>query len=66
MFSKIVGVLESNEAEVVAILEALQLSLLSFDEKLVVESDSLNAILWVSCPSNFQGSLEVQLLLERD
>lgn len=40
MFSKSVGVKESNEAEVMAILEALRLFSSSFQAKLIVESDS--------------------------
>lgn len=44
MFSKSVGCIESNEAGVIAILEALQIFSSSFSTKLVVESDSTNAI----------------------
>lgn len=43
MFSKHVGIMESNEVEVLAILEALRFFSSSFIGKLVVESDSLNA-----------------------
>lgn len=48
MISKHVGCMESNEVEVVAILEALRLFASSFNSKLEVESDSLNVISWVS------------------
>lgn len=41
------GVRDSNEAEVLAILEALRIFSRSFQRRLVVESDSLNAISWV-------------------
>lgn len=47
MFSKHVGCMESNEAGMVAILEALQIFTPSFNTKLVVESDSMNGISWV-------------------
>lgn len=54
MFSKHVSCMESNEAEVVAILEAFQIfSLVSFNENLVVESDSFNAIFWASSSAKF-------------
>lgn len=43
--------MESNEAEVVAILEALQI--VSSQASLVVESDSSNAINWVSSLASF-------------
>lgn len=40
--------MESNEAEVVAILEALRIfASSSFQDLLIVDSDSLNAITWV-------------------
>ena len=44
LFSKHVCSMESNEVEVGAILEALRIHSSSFHAKLVVESDSLNAI----------------------
>ena len=47
MFSKNVGIKESNEAEVLAILEALMISS-TFKKSLIVKSDSSNAIRWVS------------------
>lgn len=50
IFSKHVG-LESNETEVVAILEALWIYSPSFHEKLMAESDSMNNILWASSSS---------------
>lgn len=49
MLSKHVGVKESNEAEVLTILEALQVFWASFQDRLIVESDSLNPISWISC-----------------
>lgn len=52
-FSKHVGHMESNEAEVVAILEVLRIfASSSFQELLIVDSDSLNAITWV-LPAKF-------------
>lgn len=44
MFPKAVGVKDSNEAELLAILEALRLFIASFQGRLVVETYSLNAI----------------------
>lgn len=43
MFSKSVGIIKSNEAEMLAILEALRF-FSSFSSKLVVDRDYLNAI----------------------
>ena len=48
MFSKHVGVRDSNEAEVLEILKALRLFSTNFGDALIVESDSSNAIFWVS------------------
>lgn len=45
--SRNMGTMESNEVEFLVILEALRF-LSSFNGKLVVESNSLNAIYWVS------------------
>lgn len=42
------GVKESNEAEVLAIFEALRLFSRSFQAKLIVESDSSNTVKWAS------------------
>lgn len=42
------GVKESNETEVLAILEALLLFFSSFHVRVIVESDSSNAISWIS------------------
>ena len=47
LFSKNVGVCDSNEAEVLVILEDLRF-FRSFDGRLLVESDSSNAVVWVS------------------
>lgn len=44
MLSKDVGIKYSNEAEVLAILEALRFFTHSFQGNLMVESDLLNAI----------------------
>lgn len=54
LFSKHVGCMESNEAEVVAILEALQI-FISSHSKLVVESDSLH-------PCRFQFLKQIKVL----
>lgn len=48
MFSKHVGIKESNEMEMMAILEALRIFSPSFQDKLVAKSDSINAISWAS------------------
>lgn len=47
-FSKHVGVFNSNEAEVLAILEALQLFPSVDHDMLIVGRDSSNEIAWVS------------------
>ena len=47
-FSSYIGVKDSNEAEILAIHEALKLYKVSFNHPLIVESDSLNAISWVT------------------
>lgn len=59
MFSKNVGVKESNVAEVKAILEALLLFSRSFQSKLIVESDSGNAVKWASILSYYHKTLEI-------
>ena len=48
MFSKHIGVCDSNEAEVLAILEAIHLFSSYCIEALIMKSDSSNAISWVS------------------
>ena len=48
MFSKHVGICDSNEAEVLAILEALRCFSRNILGDLIVESDSSNAITWTS------------------
>lgn len=48
LFSKNVRINESNEIEVLALLEALWLFSLSFQAKLIVESDSDNVVIRVS------------------
>lgn len=68
MFSKHVGTMESNEAEVLAILEAVRIfASSSFNSRLEVKSDSLNVISWVSSsaviPWRFQFYLnEIRVL----
>ena len=47
-FSTYIGVKDSNEAEIFAILEALRVYKVLFNHPLIVESDSLNAISWVA------------------
>eukprot|EP00268_Persea_americana_P015340 TRINITY_DN17040_c1_g3_i1.p1 TRINITY_DN17040_c1_g3~~TRINITY_DN17040_c1_g3_i1.p1 ORF type:complete len:124 (+),score=24.39 TRINITY_DN17040_c1_g3_i1:31-372(+) len=47
MFSKSVGVRDSNESKVWAILEALRIFSRSFQGRLIVEIDFSNAISWV-------------------
>lgn len=63
LFSKHVGIMESNEAQGQVILEALCLFSSSFHGKLVVESDSLNAISCVSSPSK---SVEISFFIHYD
>ena len=53
MFSKNVGICDSNEAEVLAILEGLRLFARTYIGSLLVESDSSNAITWVSNKKDF-------------
>ena len=47
MFSKHVGIKDSNEAEILAILEALRIIHTLQHHVLIVESDLANAISWV-------------------
>ena len=47
MFSKSVGIRNFNEAEVIAILEALRIFSASFHGPLLVESDSANVVGWL-------------------
>lgn len=48
LFSKGVGIGDSNEAEALAILEALRIFSRSFYGSLILENDSSNAMSWVS------------------
>lgn len=49
LFSKHIGCMEFNEAEVLAILEALWIFVsASFQKQLMIESDYFNAMFWVS------------------
>lgn len=47
LFSKGVGVRDSNETEVLAILEALRIFSESFQGSMIVDNDSFNTISWV-------------------
>lgn len=47
MFSKPIGIRDSNEVEVLAISEALCIFSGSFQDKLIVESNSSNVVGWV-------------------
>lgn len=63
MFSKHVGVRDSNEAEGLAILEALHVYSATFLEELIVESDSLNTVSWVI---KGRRPMETSVLLQLD
>lgn len=52
MFSEHVGPKNSNEAEVIDILEALQIFSHSFQDRLIVLSDSFIANSWVTTSDN--------------
>ncbi|XXG59908.1 hypothetical protein AAC387_Pa04g1911 [Persea americana] len=58
MFSKHIGICDSNEAEVLATLEALQLFPRDCFEALIVESDSSNAVTRVSNRKTFPWKLQ--------
>lgn len=60
MFSKNVGIKDSNEAEILAILEALRIYHRPFQYPLVVESDSMNAVYWAR---SFKGPWKMQFYL---
>lgn len=62
--SKFLDVKDSNEVEVLVILGALQIFSVSFKWQLVVESDSLNAIIWGVQPCI--EALEVSSFFYRD
>lgn len=53
IFSKHVGVCDSNEVEVLVILEALRLFNRNFFDALIVESDSSNVITWAPTRNMF-------------
>ena len=59
MFSKHVGLKDSNEAEVLAILEARRIFHTSFHHYLIVEIDSTKAISWVK---SLRGPWKMQSL----
>lgn len=63
MFSKYASIKETNETKVMAILEALRiyLSFLSIYDKLIDESDSSNAISWVSYSNEGPWNLHFNL-----
>lgn len=48
LFLKKIGVKESSDTEVLAILEALQMFVHYSVDKLILESNSSNAITWIS------------------
>lgn len=48
MFFTSIGVKDSNEAKILAILEASRIYARSFQEFLIVESDLINAISWAT------------------
>lgn len=60
MFSKNAGVKYPNEAKVLAILEVLCVYCHSFQQNLIVECDSFNAVFWVK---SFRGPWKMQVLL---
>lgn len=63
MFSKHVEIKDSNEVDVLAILEALRIYRSSYHQSLTVESDSshsTNAIAWME---SFRGPRKMQFLL---
>lgn len=57
MFSKHVGIRDSNEVDVLAILEALCIYMNSYQCRLIVERDSSSAITWVN---SFRGLWKMQ------
>lgn len=54
MFPKSIGVKDSNEAKMVAILEVLRMFVDVYNVKLIMKSDSCNAIAWISVPFHSQ------------
>lgn len=46
IFSMFIGVRDTNDVEILAILEAIRIYVSSFQESLIVESDYSNAISW--------------------
>lgn len=63
VFSISLGRMEYKEVEVLAILQALCIIFLVHSHSFViVESDSLNTVLWVLHPP--QGALEIPFLLQ--
>lgn len=57
LFSKAIGCMETNEVEVVSIVEMSHILVASFQAMLIMESNSKNVISWVSSlvlpPSEF-------------
>lgn len=68
MFLKNVGIKDSNEVEVLTILEALRIYVWLFMGRLLVESDYANAIHWISkvegdlCKLHFFSFNEIKAL----
>lgn len=61
MFSKHVGIRYSNEAEVLVILEALRIFCPTYQQHLIVESNSLNVVSWVN---SFKRPWKMQFYLD--
>ena len=61
IFSKHVGIKDSNEAKVLAILEAPRIYRSSYNQALIVESDSANAITWMKA---FRGPWKIQFFIK--
>lgn len=57
MFSKNMGVKDSNEAEVLAILEAIRICCRSFHISLIIETEFFNAVSWAK---DVKGPLKMQ------
>lgn len=64
MFSKYIGVRDSNEVKALAILEAL-LMFRVHQTKVIVKSDSSDAIAWVSASNGVLGSSTSFLMRSR-
>ena len=60
MFFKHVGIKDSDEVEVLAILEALRIYQTIYQQNVIVESDSANGISWVK---SMEGPWKMEFLL---